>query len=71
MKIYSLISVIALSSVFYSCESEIDDKIVNLENPASVSVSVTGIDPEYGWRGDQFNVVGENFGGATSFLKFI
>lgn len=69
MKIYSLISVIALSSVFYSCESEIDDKIVNLENPASVSVSVTGIDPEYGWRGDQFNVVGENFGGATSFFK--
>lgn len=69
MKIYSLIGVIALSSVFYSCESEIDDKIVNLENPSSVNVSVTGITPEYGWTGDQFNVVGENFGGATSFFK--
>ena len=69
MKIYSLIGVMALSSVFYSCESEIDDKIVNLENPSSVNVSVTGITPEYGWTGDQFNVVGENFGGATSFFK--
>lgn len=65
-KIYNLLCCGALL-LLASCEEE-GTEVIELGTKDPV-VSITGISPNYGYVGDEFDVIGENFAGAVDFVK--
>lgn len=57
------------SALLVSCKDDADENIVHLANSGETNVIVSGVDTDYGYPGDQFTITGENFGGATDFIK--
>ena len=57
------------SALLTSCENDVDENIVHLVNSGETDVVVTGVETEYGYPGEQFTIIGENFGGAKDFIK--
>lgn len=70
MKIlYFLNCALLASALLASCENDVDENIVHLVNSGETDVVVTGVETEYGYPGEQFTIIGENFGGAKDFIK--
>lgn len=65
-KIYNLLCWGALL-LLASCEEE-GTEVIELGTKDPV-VSITGISPDYGYVGDEFDVIGENLAGAVDFVK--
>jgi len=65
-KIYNLLCWGALL-LLASCEEEGTEFIeLGIKDPV---VAITDISPSYGYVGDEFDVIGENFAGAVDFVK--
>lgn len=70
MKIlYFLNCALLASALLTSCENDVDENIVHLVNSGETDFVVTGVETEYGYPGEQFTIIGENFGGAKDFIK--
>ncbi len=65
-KIYNLLCWGALL-LLASCEEE-GTEVIELGTKDPV-VAITDISPSYGYVGDEFDVIGENFAGAVDFVK--
>ena len=67
-KIYYLLCLLPLMPLVSSCDDE-EAEVVLLQNPESQPVTLSSIDPDYGFVGDQFTLTGTNFGGGVDFIQ--